>query len=361
MSWPRFPHPHHHGTLLLTREPPSIYTCFLGAGVGGGILVCGLVSIGLHWRYCYWIAVALIGTATILIILTFPETEYDRSAAGASDADSIKEVEFRKGSGAGFAVESRLEHAPTASTTGGNRPDVPHQKRSFVRDLRVFSGVHTRESLWKLFWRPVVLLTLPPILWATLVMAVTIGFLVAITSNFASAFSTAYGFQPWQSGLCFISSILGSLIGIFFGGNFSDWIADWLTRRNGGVREPEMRLPAMMISVVTAPLSLVLYGEGIGLQLHWMCATIGLGLRKFRPLSASLIPDRRTRRVFRREHGSADLIPCRSQLLHRPGHQRQPRLHHRRLPPRRRRGHRHPVRLQVYVVSSPPFSVDPGT
>ncbi|EOD51269.1 putative mfs transporter protein [Neofusicoccum parvum UCRNP2] len=272
---------HERGTVM------AIYTCFLGAGVGGGILVCGLVSIGLHWRYCYWIAVALIGTATILIILTFPETEYDRSAAGASDADSIKEVEFRKGSGAGFAVESRLEHAPTASTAGGNRPDVPHQKRSFVRDLRVFSGVHTRESLWKLFWRPVVLLTLPPILWATLVMAVTIGFLVAITSNFASAFSTAYGFQPWQSGLCFISSILGSLIGIFFGGNFSDWIADWLTRRNGGVREPEMRLPAMMISVVTAPLSLVLYGEGIGLQLHWMCATIGLGLLNFSIVQAT--------------------------------------------------------------------------
>lgn len=46
-----------------------------------------------------------------------------------------------------------------------------------------------------------------------------------------------------------------------------------------------------------------------------------------------------------------------SQLLHRPGDQRQPRLHHRRLPSRRRRGHRHAVRLQMYVsccVPPPP-------
>lgn len=257
----------------------SIYTCFLGAGVGGGILVCGLVSISLDWRYGYWIAVALIGLATVLIILTFPETEYERPPASASDSDSFKELEYRKGSGGtGISVEARIETVSPTHT----RPRAP--KRSFVKSLRLFSGIHTKETLWKLLWRPCVMLALPPILWATLVMSVTIGFLVAITSNFASAFSTAYGFEPYQAGLCFISSILGSLIGIFFGGHFSDWIADYFTRRNGGVREPEMRLPAIMVSVVTAPLALVLYGEGIGLRLHWMCATIGLGLRKYLPM-----------------------------------------------------------------------------
>ncbi|KAH7039033.1 major facilitator superfamily domain-containing protein [Macrophomina phaseolina] len=268
---------HERGTIM------AIYTCFLGAGVGGGILVCGLISISLDWRYCYWVAVALIGAATLLIILTFPETEYERGPVTASESDSAKEVELGKGEaeGAGFSVASRIETATSATT----RP--PPAKRSFVRDLRIFSGVHTKESLWKMFWRPCVMLFLPPVFWATLVMAVTIGFLVAISSNFASAFATAYHFEPYQAGLCFISSIIGSLIGIFFGGHFSDWVADYLTKRNGGVREPEMRLPAVMISVVTAPLALVLYGEGIGLELHWMCATIGLGLLNFSIVQAT--------------------------------------------------------------------------
>ncbi|KAK0660583.1 Protein HOL1 [Lasiodiplodia hormozganensis] len=267
---------HERGTVM------AIYTCFLGAGVGGGILVCGLVSISLDWRYGYWIAVALIGVATVLIILTFPETEYERPPASASDSDSFKELEYRKGSGGtGISVEARIETVSPAHT------QTPAPKRSFVKSLRLFSGIHTRETLWKLFWRPCVMLVLPPILWATLVMSVTIGFLVAITSNFASAFSTAYGFEPYQAGLCFISSILGSLIGIFFGGHFSDWIADYFTRRNGGVREPEMRLPAIMVSVVTAPLALILYGEGIGLRLHWMCATVGLGLLNFSIVQAT--------------------------------------------------------------------------
>jgi MFS family permease len=111
-----------------------------------------------------------------------------------------------------------------------------------------------------------------------LVMAGTIGFLVAITSNFAPAFSTAYNFQPWQSGLCFIAALIGSFIAIFLGGHLSDWIADLQTRRNDGIREPEMRLPAMAISVITAPLALILYGVGIQKRLHWICPTFGLAL-----------------------------------------------------------------------------------
>lgn len=246
--------------------------------MGGGILICGLVSISLPWRYGYWISVALIGAATVLIILTFPETEFKRPAEQTEPISIKQHLSLTKGGGSVETASSSSSPPTPQQRSSSRRP-----RSSYAKDLRIFNGVHTRESLWKLLWRPVVMLALPPILWATLVMAVTIGFLVAITSNFASAFSDAYGFAAWQAGLCFIASILGSLVGIFFGGAFSDMVADWLTRRNGGVREPEMRLPAMMVSVVTAPLALVLYGEGIGLRLHWMCATVGLGLRKWAP------------------------------------------------------------------------------
>ena len=61
----------------------------------------------------------------------------------------------------------------------------------------------------------------------------------------------------------------------------SDKMADWFTKRNGGIREPEMRLPSIAISLITTPLGLILYGVGIQKQLHWMCPTVGLGLREF--------------------------------------------------------------------------------
>jgi hypothetical protein len=133
----------------------------------------------------------------------------------------------------------------------------------------------------KLIFRPIGLIFLPLVLWATLVMAVTIGFNVAISSNFATAFSIYYNFAAYQSGLCFIFGLVGAAIGIAIGGKLSDAVADFFTRRNRGLRELEMRLPAMAISLVAAPMSLLLYGIGIDDRLHWMVPTLGLGLRAF--------------------------------------------------------------------------------
>jgi hypothetical protein len=153
---------------------------------------------------------------------------------------------------------------------------------SYLRSMRFWSGeTYTDESFWRMFVRPFGLILIPPIFWATIVMSVTIGFLVAVVSNFASAFSTTYGFVAWQSGLCFIAGMLGCFLGTFAGGPFSDWVADYFTKRNGGIREPEMRLPAIIPSVIAAPLSLVLYGCGIANGWHWMVPTVGLGLCMF--------------------------------------------------------------------------------
>jgi hypothetical protein len=57
-------------------------------------------------------------------------------------------------------------------------------------------------------------------------------------------------------------------------------VADFFTRQNGGIREPEMRLPAIFPRMICGPLALLLYGIGIENKLHWMIPTFGLGLRE---------------------------------------------------------------------------------
>ncbi|KAM0202711.1 hypothetical protein ACHAPA_010853 [Fusarium lateritium] len=266
----------------------AIYTTALSAGVGCGIIISGLITINLHWRYIYWVAVALIGACTILIVFTFPETVYNRN--GSPD-------ETRTVNHADTAQIQHTKHedmdpeiVQSEGITGHERlSGSPTPKRTYLQSLLMYSGVHTKESFFKLFIRPVVLLALPPVLWATLVMSATIGFLVAISSNFAIAFGTTYGFKPYQAGLCFIASPVGAGIGAFFGGRLSDVVADRLTRRNNGIRQPEMRLPTMIISVVTTPLALVLYGVGIDRAWPWVVPTIGLGLLNFSIVQATNI------------------------------------------------------------------------
>ncbi|KAK0384834.1 hypothetical protein NLU13_7312 [Sarocladium strictum] len=248
----------------------AAYTASLNLGVALGAIIDGFIVRDHPWRYIYYVAIALIGFVTILVFFTFPETAYIRNASPLvnSEADDLDESRSSK---------PAAEHSESHQAV---RPD-PKLSEFFFSGLKLYSGTYTDESFWKMTIRPVMLLALPNVLWATLVMSVTIGFIVAVTSNVAPAYALAYGFVAWQSGLAFFAAIIGAFIGMAFGGKFSDWVADFFTRRNGGIREPEFRLPAIMLSVICGPLALVLYGVGIEHKLHWIVPTIGIGLINF--------------------------------------------------------------------------------
>jgi hypothetical protein len=228
--------------------------------VSGGIIISGLITIDHNWRFIYYVSIALIGGTLALAAFTFPETVYIRSIEVDSE------------------TEPTLGEKRGLTTTESNEIPI---KKTYLQKLRVLTGTYTEESFWRLFIRPFALILLPPVLWSSLVQSVTIGFIVAVTSNVASAFATTYNMKPYETGLCFIAAIIGALIGVFCGGSLGDKTADFFTKRNHGIREPEMRLPAMVFSLITTPLSLILYGVGIQNKLHWICPTVGLALLNF--------------------------------------------------------------------------------
>lgn len=244
----------------------SVYTAAISGGVAGGIIVSGLITIAHGWRTIYYVSIALIGTMTVFLCFTMPETSYIRNPVQVETDNASSPLD----------KEGDMEHTESISSREQSIPT----KHTFFQNLGCFRGKFTEEPLIKIFVRPIGLLILPPVLWATLVMSVLIGFLVAVSSTFSTAFAQVYKFEPYQSGLCFVSALIGSLIGIAFGGRFTEVVADYFTKRNGGVREPEMRIPAIIISVLAAPTALILFGVGIQNRLHWMIPTLGLGLRK---------------------------------------------------------------------------------
>jgi hypothetical protein len=56
------------------------------------------------------------------------------------------------------------------------------------------------------------------------------------------------GFSSLQIGFMNFAILVGAFIGLATAGPLSDWVAARLTKRNGGIREPEMRLPAVSCS-----------------------------------------------------------------------------------------------------------------
>jgi hypothetical protein len=164
----------------------------------------------------------MIGFLIILIILTIPETAYNRSYEDSEEGDIIEDKKnpyrlslsiILKDEGKAriaryYQEDGQLEPLPEDEVPNetpviqrmeerirrleaavlGNNQYSPlslgfSRKKSYWSTLSLFTGeTYTQDSLWKMFVRPFGLIILPPVLWATLVMSALIGFTVALSS-----------------------------------------------------------------------------------------------------------------------------------------------------------------------------------
>ena len=244
----------------------AYYNVLLSCGAAIGLIIDGAVTQHLpSWRYFYYIDIAIVGSVLALVIFTFPETSFDRSQLLLNGH-----------------VGPRVVDDPAHSVE--RVPATYH-----LRKMKVLSGMQTRESYWRMVARPFGMIVLPAVFFSILTFAATIGFLVAVTSNVAPAYEGAFGFSTQNTGFLFFGAIVGSLVGIPAGGWLGDVLSDWGAKRNGGVREPEHRLPAMLIPLVTGPLSLVLYGVCIEKKTNWFVGCLGISLVNFNVCAATNI------------------------------------------------------------------------
>lgn len=87
-----------------------------------------------------------------------------------------------------------------------------------------------------------------------------------------------YNFSSSQQGLAFIAALIGNVFGAYVGGYCNDLISQRSARRNGGVFEPEMRLPVLLFPGLLVPAGLVMFGVGIHNKDHWIVPIFGFGL-----------------------------------------------------------------------------------
>ncbi|KAJ6000126.1 hypothetical protein N7481_000535 [Penicillium waksmanii] len=238
----------------------AMYSAALSTGAAFGLLISGIMSISQNWRMFHYLCAALVLATTVLIFFTMPETAFQRHLG------PIEEVANEK-----VSNMAEVEHIEVSNTP----------KKSFTQQMAFNRAPLTHESIWKIAFRPVLILFLPPVFWSTVSFGIGIGIFVVLGTTAATAFSQVYDFAVWQLGLVWIAGIVGNLLGIPFGGYFSDWVADRATSKNRGVREPEMRLPAVSIAMITYPGSLLLYGLGINYKAHWIVPTLGIFLFSF--------------------------------------------------------------------------------
>ena len=282
------------------------------------------------WRSFWWVNTGLLLFTCLANIFFFPETRYRRAwempgsgvkppgvAALASNNGVLEKNNNSSGekpgaldAEAGTATTheraaSTRENAPDAPVTGAENnnnnnngsdalePQLTHQdpylgrgrpsKKQFAPFQR-YEGNFLRE-----LWLPFYLHIYPIVEFAAFVVSWSAsGFLVVNLSQTQAFAAPPYNYSSQTIGLFNLAVFIGGMVGLFTCGPLSDWVAAHLTERNGGVREPEMRLVAMIPYVVVMIIGSVI--TAVGYDRHWPWQVIVIIGYAFLGMQVSALP-----------------------------------------------------------------------
>ncbi|KAF4447191.1 hypothetical protein F53441_9238 [Fusarium austroafricanum] len=267
---------HERGRML------SVYLFAQQLGSILGLITGGSMSDTVGWRWSQNICGFIFAFVLIMFTFSFEETLFPRFLFAQPVISTIpaSKDEETAGNGKPKAAEStekkKLELKTYASHNNGIVDDFP--KRTYLQTLKPWTRYpQNKTTFWQYFRRPFFLWGFPNVVIAAFIYA--FGATAGIVSfNTISEILTEppYNFSTTNTGLVFFAALVGDIIG-WGTGVLSDQVVIALARRNGGVKEPEMRLYMLIPCFIFAAVGYMLYGWGAQTEAHWITIAIGIG------------------------------------------------------------------------------------
>ncbi|KAH6959805.1 major facilitator superfamily domain-containing protein [Ilyonectria sp. MPI-CAGE-AT-0026] len=236
-------------------------------GVVLGVATGGKVTDDLGWRWVVLTTILVVGISLVCFAVGFEESLFPRFL-------------FARTAGLDGEAKSSPAVSKTVSATASDTNALPEKfpKRSYLQSLRLWSYYpEDKTTFWTYMQRPFIIFTFPNVLVAGAIFAFGCNAgVVSFTTVAVIMMDEPYLWSNTMAGFMFLSGIIGSILG-WATGAASDRLVLYLARRNGGVKEPEMRLWALVPCAVYALVGYNLYGWGAQYSMHWMVIAVGLG------------------------------------------------------------------------------------
>ncbi|KAL6851395.1 hypothetical protein ACO1O0_008523 [Amphichorda felina] len=252
---------HNRGELV------AVYGLSILGGNELGPMFSGLIVQALGMDWAFWIVAIFILANVVAIFFFMPETKY------TGPRPSILPPANPVGGGG----EGKRDKESTQISAEDHCADIP--KKTWADELKFWSRGDPDVNLLHAFARPFVLLTYPTVVWSCFVYGLALSWNVILGATVAQLFAPPpYLFNSNAQGLFFLSPFVGSIFGVYFSGKGGDWIANYFTKRNHGIREPEMRLPTCLLAAFFTFFGALWFGLAYQHQMHWAMPVVGAGI-----------------------------------------------------------------------------------
>lgn len=212
--------------------------------------------------------------------MAFPETKYHRSSVGTETYPTS--VQATHTTDSDREKQSNYEHVIAAPDTTAHFSSVGKGRPSRAQ----FSLIprprfnHSLSLILRDIISPLQIFTYPIVLWASFAMGFAANSLLALNLTQAQVFAAPpYHFSPAQIGYVNFAFAVGAVIALLTAGPLSDWVALRAARKNGGVLEAEMRLPALIPFIATSLVGMVVTAVSYERSWDWtVIVVVGYGL-----------------------------------------------------------------------------------
>jgi len=177
-------------------------------------------------------------------------------------------------------------HCEKSPVSGGPRYTAflrTQPPKTYRQTLKPWNGRLCQDNWLKVAFRPFILFAYPSILWSTLVYSLSIGWLIVLSESVAVIFENkaTYNFTALQTGLVYISPFVGGVLGTAVAGKVSDIIVRFMSRRNGGIYEPEFRLVMAIPVTLATCIGLMGYGWSVEERDSFIVPAVFFGIISF--------------------------------------------------------------------------------
>ncbi|KAF7356179.1 MFS polyamine transporter [Mycena venus] len=226
----------------------AIYSLAPLLGPVAGPLCGAFVAERITWRWVFWSTTIL---TTIIQILG---------------------VFYLRESYAPFILERKANRI--RRSLDAEKGPVPNVRSKFANEDR------TWQRIMKIaLTRPFILFCHEPIVQLLGVyMAFVYGIFYLFVTSMPLMFQGIYGESVSISGLNYLALGIGVTGASQINAQFMDYIFKYLKDKNGGVKEPEYRIPSMVPGTIALPVGLLITGWAVQARVHWIVADIYQGI-----------------------------------------------------------------------------------